>query len=145
MIVVKGLRETQAAFKQLGDIEGATELKAGLKRAADIVTAEAKLRANGFSFRASDTLRSGSSGRAATVTGGRSSLPWYGWADFGSRTPRKGQPRSMGPWAKSGPGPRGGRFIYPAIAFKSEEVAEAIGAAVQTAAERLGFQVKTHG
>jgi len=136
---ILGLRELQKAFKDLGDIEGSKELKAGLLAAAGIVSKEAKLRANSFSFRASDTLRAGSSGRGAYVTGGRRVLPWYGWADFGTRTPRRGQPRSVGPWARSGKGPKGGRFIYPAIAHKEHEIEEAVGDAIDTASRRVGF------
>lgn len=67
------------------------------------------------SGRAAGSIRAGVSGKKAYVAGGKKTVPYYGWLDFGSRTPKRGQPRSTGPWAKSGAGPKKGRFIYPTI------------------------------
>lgn len=136
---VKGIAELAKAFRELEDIEGSKDLREGLKAAAKIVSEEAKLRANAFSFRAADAIRPGSSSAAAYVVGGKKALPWYGWADFGSRNPVSGQPRSVGPWAHSGKGPKGGRFIYPAIVFKEDEIEDAVGDAIDVATKRLGF------
>ncbi len=133
------MAELRRALGQLTPADSLKELRVGLKAAADIAAQEAKLRANSFSFTVSDTIRAIAAGNIAYVAGGKASLRYYGWADFGSRTPRRGQPRSMGPWAKSGPGPRGGRFIYPALEMKSPEIAEAVATAMENALHRLGF------
>ena len=138
-IRVTGLKELVAALKALATPEDLKEFRDGLKSAAAIVAAEAKLRANTFSFTASDTIRASASGSKAYVGGGKSSLPWYGWADFGSRNPVQGNPRSRGPWAGSGKGPVKGRFIYPAFDSTESETAEAVADALDVAFRKAGF------
>ena len=92
-----------------------------------------------FSTRAANTIRATSAGNRALIIGGKSMLRWYGWADFGSRTPVSGQPRSVGPWTGSGKGPAKGRFIYPAIDAKERQIVEAIADAVFHAIKTSGF------
>ena len=138
-IEVTGLKELRSSLKRLGHVEETVELRTGLKAAAEIVAREARYRANYYSFSASDTIRAGTSGAKATVSGGKSALPWYGWFDFGSRTPVQGQPRSVGPWAHSGRGPRRGRFIYPALDAKREETTEAVAQAIDRIIEKAGL------
>jgi hypothetical protein len=138
-IDVVGLAELRKAFKDYGEIEKSSELRDGLKAAAGIVASDAKRRAGVFSSRAAATLRATAGGNKAYVVGGKGSLPWYGWADFGSRNPVSGQPRSVGPWAHSGKGPTGGRFIYPAFAAKRGEVNDAVNDAVDNVSGKLGF------
>ena len=66
--------------------------------------------------------------------------PYFPWLDFGSRDPRTGNSRVEGPWRGSGTGPKGGRFIYPAIEAKWDEVVNAAGEAVENAAREAGFR-----
>jgi hypothetical protein len=61
------------------------------------------------------------------------------WLDFGSRTPKSGNNRAEGPWRGSGVGPKGGRFVYPAIEDKTPEIAESAARAVDQAAKEAGF------
>jgi hypothetical protein len=132
-IRVEGLAELRRDFRRVEDMESLAELRVGLKAAAEVVAQEAKGRASGFSQRAADTIRATSGGNRAYVVGGRAKLPWYGWADFGSRTPVSGNSREVGPWAGSGKGPAKGRFIYPAIDAKERLVVEAVEQAVSAA------------
>lgn len=136
---VEGLNELRRALGALANTDALAEFRLALKDAAEIVAVEARLRANTFSFRAADTIKSGTSGARAYVKGGKNTLPWYGWADFGSRTPRTGQPRSVGPWANSGAGPSRGRFIYPAFDFTEDRVADRVARGLDQAKRRLGF------
>jgi hypothetical protein len=129
-IRVTGLKELRRDLKALGDLEGTKELRQGLKRAADIVAVDARNRAQAFSQRAAASITAGTSGNRAFVAGGRKGIAWYGWADFGSRKPKLGNPRSVGPWTKSGKGPDKGRFIYAALDAKNDEVVDAINRAV---------------
>lgn len=137
---VDGLVELRAALKKLEPAESLKELQRGLKEAADIVAKEAKTRAGAFSARVSTTIRPGTSGVKAYVAGGKKTISWYGWADFGSRTPVEGQPRSVGPWTHSGKGPKAGRFIYPAFADTRREVTEKVADALDVAFRRTGFR-----
>lgn len=127
-IRVEGLDELKRALRQIENPDQLDALKRVFKQGADQVRDEAKLRANFFSFRVADSIRSGASvGRlVAWVAGGKGRLMFYGWADFGSRRPRKGNPRSKGPWAGSGPGPKEGRFLYPALRSEGPAVASQI-------------------
>jgi hypothetical protein len=140
---VDGMPELRRALREVEEPELRDEVKRAFRDAAGVVADEAKMRANFFSFRLADTIRPGSTvarGRpAAFVKGGKAALPWYGWADFGSRRPKRGQARSVGPWANSGPGPREGRFIYPAIRDKAPQVHETIEDGVRKALRNAGL------
>lgn len=138
-IYVEGLAELRKALKEAGDAEQTKEFRNGLKDAAEIVAKRARSNASAFSGRAASTIRATSGGNRVFVVGGKNVLPWYGWADFGSRKPKSGQPRNVGPWAHSGPGPRGGRFIYPALDSTRDEVEDAVADALDVAIRRAGF------
>lgn len=136
-VQVEGLAELRRGFRNIQDAEGLREVRDGLKAAAGVAADEAARRAGAFSQRAADTIRATAGGNTAYIKGGKAALPWFGWADFGSRTPNRGQPRSIGPWAGSGRGPTGGRFIYPAIDAKDAEIAEIVADALDRAMRRL--------
>lgn len=139
-LYVEGLGELRRSLKKCEQVEDSAELQAGLKAAAEIVASDARLRANAFSFTAADTIRATSGGNRVYIVGGKSALPWYGWGDFGSRTPKFGQARSVGPWAHSGPGPKGGRWIYPALEHERHNVEEAVADALDKAVRAAGFE-----
>jgi hypothetical protein len=67
------------------------------------------------------------------VSGGKRSVPYYGWLDFGSRTPIRGRPRSVGPWKGTGAGPKKGRFLYPAIDRNADNIRRRAVAAFEKA------------
>lgn len=122
-IRVEGLKELRKSIAKL------PEVKAGLRQDfLDIgkkIASDAAAQVPKVSGRAAGSLRAGVSGNNAYVAGGKANVPYFGWLDFGSRNPKSGQARSVGPWAKSGKGPKGGRFIYPAIARNEKEIKKA--------------------
>lgn len=134
---VEGLSQLRSALRRFEDAEGLVEVREGLRDAAGIVASDAQRRARQFSDEAADTIRPTVAGNRAYVKGGKARLTWYGWADFGSRRPRRGQPRSVGPWKNSGKGPRGGRFIYPAVEATRHRVAAAVERSLDRAIRRL--------
>ena len=111
---VEGLKELRRALNKI-DPALTKQLRGSLKAIGDEVAADAKREVPVKSGRARDSIRSGVSGNNAYVAGGKKKVPYYGWLDFGSRNARRGQPRSVGPWARSGSGPKGGRFIYRSV------------------------------
>ena len=137
------LQVDQAALKALmsalkkADPELQKELKRELKSAAGVVASAAKGKVPSLSGLAARSIRSGGTVKGAFVSGGKSSVPYYGWLDFGSRIPHVGQPRSVGPWKGSGKGPHSGRFLYPAFADKRSEVERAARAAVSKSIDHL--------
>lgn len=138
-IQVKGVERTQRALKNAGAMDDRKELRAGLKRAADVVVADAKGRVPLRSGTAAGSLGSGVTAKGAFVVGGKKKVPYYGWLDFGNRSPKSGRSRSVGPWAKTGKGPKKGRFIYPALDAKREEVTALVSAAVRKALDSEGL------
>lgn len=125
---VEGLDELKRALRRIENVDQLDAIRRIFRQGADQVRDEAQLRANVFSFRVSDSITSGASvGRlAAWVKLGKRTVPFAGWADFGSRRPRRGNPRSRGPWSGSGPGPKEGRFVYPAIRSEAPAVSRNI-------------------
>lgn len=134
---IDGLRELRRDLKKAEQIEDFTELRLGLKRAADVVAQDAKRRVPVRSGRARDSIRATSGGTRAYVVGGKAKVPYYAWLDFGSRSARSGRTRSVGPWTKSGDGPEGGRFIYPAFEATQTEVERIVREAINNALNKL--------
>ena len=131
-ITVEGLDELRRDLKQAGDRATGRELQKGLKDAAEIVASDARSNVPYGDDRgghARDTIKAGATMGSAYVSGGKADNPYYGWLDFGSRNPNK----QVGPWAHSGAGPKGGRFIYPAIAANSDALVKQVTKAVDTA------------
>ena len=118
-------------------MENLRELRDGMRDAADVVAQEARSRVPSRTGTAKDSIRATAGGNTAYVKGGKARVPYYGWLDFGSRTPNRGQSRSVGPWSGTGSGPQGGRFIYPAIDAKERQIAELVEEAVNRALNRL--------
>lgn len=151
-ISVEGLDELRRDLKAAGDKNLSRKLRARLKKAAEVVAADARSRVPvgpDVGGHATDHIKAGSTTTSAFVIGGKADNPYYAWLDFGSRTPnggkftrgRIGQTAAaraaagvrVGPWANSGAGPKGGRFIYPSIEANSDELIEQVTAAVDEA------------
>lgn len=130
------LRALMAALKK-ADPELQKELKRELKGVAAIIASAAKGKVRSRSGRAAGSIRSGGTTKGAYVQGGKASVPYYGWLDFGSRSPHFGNPRSVGPWSGSGTGPHKGRFIYPALAENRDVVTRAAREAVSKSIDHL--------
>lgn len=138
-IRVEGLAELRRALAQIDRIDTRNELRDGLKRAAEIVASEARSRVPSRTGRTAASVRAVSRGNRADVVGGKAKVPYYGWLDFGTRTPVTGNARSVGPWSGSGKGPPKGRFIYPAIDAKERQVVDAITDSITEAVRKAGF------
>lgn len=138
-IRVEGLRELRAALAKLDPLDARNELRDGLKAAAGIVADDARGRVPSRSGRARDSVRATAGGNTAYVVGGKASVPYYGWLDFGTRTPRTGNARSVGPWSGTGPGPAKGRFIYVALDAKEHQVVEKVADAAEKAITNVGL------
>lgn len=132
----EGLKRLRAGLKKI-DPQLQKDLRDEFVPIAQEVAAEARSRVPHKSGRAAASVRGGVSGNNAYVSGGRTSVPYYRWLDFGSRTPVSGQPRSYGPWFKSGAGPKRGRFIYPAIDAKRDDIETKSAAAVDRIIESV--------
>jgi HK97 gp10 family phage protein len=128
VVSVRGLKELRRDLRAVEDVDGAKQVRRALLTAAEIVAAEARSRVPARTGRARGSIKAGASGNRAYVAGGKRSVDYYGWLDFGGRTPRQGQQRRVGPWARSGRGPEQGRFIYPALEASRADVIDAVSA-----------------
>lgn len=136
---VTGVSELRRALRDAGDVENLRRFRDGLKAAANVVAQDAKARVPTRTGRARESIRATAGGNKAYVQAGKATVRYYGWLDFGSRVPKKGNPRRLGPWKGSGKGPAKGRYIYPAIAAKQEEIKDAIEAAVDDVIRSAGL------
>lgn len=137
-VEIVGLSDFLRDLKQLPD-HVQKEFATGMKDVAEVVARDAAKRVPSQSGNAIGSIVSKGTPTGATVGEGGSSAPYMAWLDFGSRTPRSGNSRMEGPWRGSGAGPKGGRFIYPAIEAKTPEIIEAAGKVVDKAARQAGF------
>ena len=138
IVRVEGLREVDRTLRKM-DSEMAAGLRSESKDIAEVVARDARTRVPVVSGKAQGSIKAGAQGKGAYVQGGKKAVPYYGWLDFGSRTPKTGNPRTVGPWAKSGKGPRGGRFIYAALDSREREVTAAVEHAVSEALTKVGL------
>ena len=134
-VKVEGLTECLRDMKQL-EPELFKELKVELKDVAEDVLHDAQNDMPVKSARALQSMRAGADTGGPFVAGGKKSVPYYGWLDFGSRTPIRGRPRSVGPWKGSGAGPKKGRFLYPAIDRNAENIVRKSVAAFEKAKKK---------
>ena len=138
---IEGLAGLRKALRQAEHLDDLGELRDGLKAAAGIVATDAKSRVPvGGTGKARDSLRATAGGNRAYVVGGKASVPYYGWLDFGSRNPVSGRPRKVGPWKKSGRGPLNGRFIYAALDDKRDEVVARVAEALAQFEKEAGLE-----
>jgi len=133
-IDIPGMAALKRDFKQLPkDVQ--KEFKREMAAVADNVAIFAASKINSRSGDAADGIRS----KGASIVE-RREVPYLRWLDFGSRDPRTGNSRAEGPWRGSGTGPKGGRFLYPALEQSREEIIRATGEAVENAGRKAGFQ-----
>lgn len=137
-VEIVGLPELKRAFRNLPKEvrkETANAMLPVARKVAD--TAASKVPVVSGDARGSFTAKATAAGASV---GAYKDVPYGKWLDFGSRTPRTGNNRAEGPWRGSGPGPKGGRFLYPALNEHNAEIIEAAGDAIDRAAPEAGWQ-----
>jgi hypothetical protein len=110
------------------------------KDVAETVAQDAARRVPSQSGNAIASIRSKGTKRGGAIVAGGRDAPYFKWLDFGSRSPRTGNTRDEGPWRGSGAGPKGGRYVYPAIEDNWDKTMEACMDAVDRAAKEAGFR-----
>lgn len=133
-VSVEGLRELSAALRKVGP-EHAKELRVEFKKIAEIVARDARGRLPVRSGRAAASLRATGDARGAAVIGGRKSVPYYGWLDFGGTLSPSGRRRNT----QSRPRLKEGRAIYPAIRANRDELLEASVRSLDNAKRQAGL------
>lgn len=131
---VEGLAELRRA---LHDVDKALpkKLRTRFKKIGDEVAAEARSHVPVKTGRARNTIRSGASGTTAYVAGGRATVPYYGWLEYGGVLKPVGGRHNTIRRARV----KGGRYLYPAVDRRRGQIEREAQAAFQDAAREVGF------
>jgi len=132
-VQVEGLAEVRRNLKNLDPALQKELRESFVLIGQDIANDARSMVPSGGTGKAAGSIRAGMSGNNAYVAGGKKSVPYYGWLDFGSRKPKSDGSRETGPWRKSGAGPKGGRFIYKSISRNRPEIRRAVNRAFEAA------------
>lgn len=131
-IRVTGLKEFRANLRQL-DRNLPKGVRLALNAAADIIVVAARPKIPKRTGAAAASLKAQSTQSEARIAVGGKKAPYYPWLDFGGRTGRK--KATVRPFYKEG------RYIYPTLAEKRDEVTEAMRKALVALAESSGVEV----
>lgn len=137
-IEVTGIPDLQKALRQI-DRDLPKELAAGLAEAAQIVLAEARPGVPVRSGRAAASMKVRKGQRAASLAVGGTKAPYYPWLDWGGKVGRNDSIRR--PFIPQG------RYIYPALKRKDQEVRAKVDEVLERLALRAGFETDgaSHG
>ena len=132
---VEGLKELRRALGQIDPVLQ-KNLRSRFKVIGDKVAALARRLMPKRSGRAASSVKSGVSGNVAYVQGGRKTVPYYGYLDFGGTLKPTGKRRGTQERRRI----PGGRYLYPAIErMRPQTMREAAEAFDETARE-LGLK-----
>ncbi len=132
-IRVEGLREFQRALRSM-DNDLPKQIRVILNDATGIVVAYAQPRIPRKTGRAAASVKARSSQREARVAVGGNRAPYYPWLDFGGQGRVAGRPAPR-------PFIREGRYLYPALTVKRQEVTDVMSRGIAALAERAGLEV----
>lgn len=134
-VAVEGLAELRKALGQI-DKQLPKDLRKRLKVVADEVADDARRRVPVKTGRARASVKSGVSGNRAYVQEGKAEVAYMGWLDFGGTLKPVGGRKNTIVRAR----PKGGRFLYPAVAAKKDRIVEGATQAFEDTARQLGLK-----
>lgn len=136
-VQVTGLREFQRSLRDM-DAGLPKRIRLVLNDAAQVVIEYAKPKIPRKSGRAAGSIKARSSQREARVAIGGRRAGYYPWLDFGGQGRRKGRPPAR-------PFIREGRYLYPALRVKRDELTEIMSAGLAGLATDAGLEVSGNG
>lgn len=160
-VQVRGLREVQSAFRKV-DKDIPNKMKGELLSIAQEVRNDIRAKVPTFSGRsqnegkgkwkrsspgaARESVKARASQRGAAIAFGGETAPYFPWLDFGGSTGKGHRPNR--PWSGSvvrewqGRPFGDGRYVYPTIAEKHDDISNAVGDAAVKVAKSAGFEVR---
>lgn len=115
-VKIDGIRDLRRGLGKL-DKQFPKDLNREIKQVGERIADDARAHVPVLTGRAKASIRATTSGSRAYIVGGKKSVPYYAWLDFGGGIPNQASRRRRGlqrPW-RSRPIITGGRFIYPAV------------------------------
>lgn len=126
-IQVKGLKELRSTLRGI-DKELGPELRKGLNEVAEIVLDTARPLVPTRTGKARASLKAGSTEKAVQIKAGGAKVGYWGWLDFGGSVGKGrkggGKKAPTAPGSVKRPFIMGGRYIYPTMARKRDEIEE---------------------
>lgn len=130
-VYVTGLRELRAAVKR-ADADLIPEMREQLRSVGQVVVSDAKRFIprgkqpwDRHPGRAQDSVRVTVSGTTVYIVGGKKSVPYYAWLEFGGELKPVGRRRNR-QWRPLYPN---GRYIRPAVERNESKVVQAVNEA----------------
>lgn len=139
-VEVKGLGDLARAFKQV-DRELNQEMKRRLKDVVQGVADTAIQRMPHRTGRAQTSVKARASDRGGAIAAGGTAAPYYPFLDFGGSVGRGHVPGVGGSGAIKRSMPDGGRYIYPALIERRDDINKGVEEAVEEVAKQAGFDV----
>lgn len=131
-IRIEGLREFNQALRRL-DSELPRMLRLAMNKAADVVVDYGQAHMVRRSGRAAATIKAKSTRTSVRVSEGSKRAAYAPWLDFGGKV---GRIRSV-----SRPYIKGGRYLYPALTDRREEIQAALESALGEVVSAAGLEV----
>jgi hypothetical protein len=131
---VEGLAELRRALGRI-DKTLPKHLRGKLKTVGDKVAALARSKMPSRSGRARASVKAGVSGNNAYVQGGKASVRYYGWLDYGGTLRPTGNRRGT----QHRPVVRKGRYLYPSIDEMRPQIVSGANAAFDLTKQELGL------
>jgi hypothetical protein len=131
---IEGLRELNRSLKEL-DKQILKDLRVELVDVAEVVVHEAQSNVPVKSGRALSSIKAGADAKGAFVQGGRSTVPYYAWLDFGGvLRPTGGRRNTITREVL-----KKGRYLYPAIDKHFDKVTSGAVKAFEKARAKLSL------
>ncbi len=133
-VKIDGLQQLHRALKEISP-EIRKQMVREFRGIASNVANDARDRMPERSGTAKRSVRASTIGGGAAVRGGGTRAPYYGWLDFGGHLTKKGKRHNSQYREKL----KEGRYIYPAISRRRDDIRKAAESAVHRAKKAAGF------
>jgi hypothetical protein len=132
-IEITGLRELQRSLKQM-DADLPKQIRLILNDASQVIIDYARPRFPTRTGKAVGSLKARSSQRAVRIAFGGKRAPYAPWLDFGGQGRHKGRP-ALRPFIREG------RYLYPGLRVKRDEITQIMERGLVALATGAGFEV----
>jgi len=131
-IRIDGLSDFRAQLRKAEGLSPAA-IRKSLNTAVEVVSDYGRKRMPRRTGRAASTIKGRSTQTEARVQEGGRKAPYVPWLDFGGRVGRRRSVRRAFY--------QGGRYLYPALDVRREQLAQALSDALTELAEEAGWEV----
>jgi hypothetical protein len=140
-VEVRGIKELVKALQQV-DEQTKSRVKEGMKAIAEDVASAARAKVPFLSGRAKASIKPRGTARGAGIAFGGNAAPYYPWLDFGGSTGRGHRPKAAGSGAIKRPFLEEGRYVYPTIKEKRDDIESQVDDLLEKVIKDADFDTK---